>query len=301
MKVSYVITAKSKDDPKLAQLLRSVSEQVGIEKETHVITEGTSESAKAIGIARATHPIICILASDNEFTNPFTSYIACKLIEEQEVIGAYPRYYYYSKSDPLLNRYFSLLGCNDPLAYYMRKADRFPLDEEAGHGFIVRDFKDSVPTLGDNAFFIKRDCITRANLTSYYHIDVCEDLRRQGLHRYAEFNGHIWHKTGDGSLFNFFRRRARFGAQHAFNRDRRWHLVNPRELPRLCFFIIAASTLLHPAIRAVKGYTKIKDPAWFLHPLICLLTVLTYACLMIRLWVSPKSVLSFVHMKGQRV
>src|SRR3990167_8271311 len=69
IKLSLVIPAKSLDDPRLRELLASIERQdfPKDEMETLIITEGTSESAKAIGIRKAKGKVIGILASDNEF------------------------------------------------------------------------------------------------------------------------------------------------------------------------------------------------------------------------------------------
>ena len=55
MKLSLIIPCKDKNDPKLQELLKSIEIQdfPKDEMETLIITEGTSESAKAIGIRRA--------------------------------------------------------------------------------------------------------------------------------------------------------------------------------------------------------------------------------------------------------
>lgn len=66
--LSLVIPAKDKNDPKLADLLKSIKAQdfPKDKMETLIITEGTSESAKAIGIRKAKGEVIGFLASDNE-------------------------------------------------------------------------------------------------------------------------------------------------------------------------------------------------------------------------------------------
>ena len=300
-KLSYIITSKSPDDPKLKDLLESIKWQYseGFEKEVWVITEGTSESAKAIGIRRCSGDVVCILASDNLLDDPMLSYDAMELLKRDDLTGVYPAYYSRYTTDTKLSRYFALIGGNDPLAVFLGKADRLPLDNEV-RGTHILNFPDSIPTLGDNGFFIKRGLITQSRLDSYYHIDVCEDLRRLGHYRYARLESSIWHRTGDCSILNFFRRRARFGTQHAFNTDRRWHLVGFKDALRLLLFVVSAATLVYPTIRAIKGYLKVRDSAWFLAPMMELLTLLTYAYLTIRLIVIPPSQSLFVPTGGQK-
>ena len=41
-------------------------------------------------------------------------------------------------------------------------------------------------------------------------------------------------------------------------------------------FVIFSLTLIEPIFESIRGYTKIREPAWFLHPLMCLLMVFGY-------------------------
>src|SRR3990167_9275262 len=121
IKLSLIIPAKDVNDRKLKDLLSSIHKQdfQAQEMEVLVITEGTSESAKAIGIRRAKGNVIGFLASDNELIGSdfLMSHYQNALFQ-----GApYPLKYFHSMADDILNRYFVLIGGNDPLAYYMRK------------------------------------------------------------------------------------------------------------------------------------------------------------------------------------
>lgn len=277
MKLSLVIPAKDINDPKLKELLRSIDAQdfPKDEMETLVITEGTSESAKAIGIRKAKGEVIGILASDNELVERHFLKSATDCVH---IFGcSWPDTYYHSKDDNILNRYFSLIGGNDPLAYYMGKNDKrsYLAKVSSDH----RDF----PSLGDNGFFIEKNLILKSDMDNYYHIDNCFDIRKDlALH---PFSGKIWHKTG-GNIFSFFAKRYHYGLQHAFNKNRRWHLVDfskPKDIMRLTWFIVATVTLIQPFSLSLRGYRKIKDVAWFLHPIVCLGTLFCYTTLMMHL------------------
>ena len=92
--------------------------------ETLIITEGTSESAKAIGIRRAKGEVIGILASDNELV---TENYLSKMYESANLNGASSSlYYWHNYSDDILNRYFALIGGNDPLSFYMGTNEKAP-------------------------------------------------------------------------------------------------------------------------------------------------------------------------------
>ena len=275
-KLSLVIPCLSLNDPKLKELLASIDRQdfPKSEMEVLVITEGTSESAKAIGIRRAKGYVIGILASDNEFirNNELQRYHDMAIMEG----ASQSCYYYYTKNDNILNRYFALFGFNDPLSFYMGKCDRLCRVETIGNFDIQEN-----ATIGDNGFFIRRELIEKTDLDNYYHIDNALEAIGKPTLLYSE----IWHKTG-GNIFQFFKKRYRYGLQHAFNPNRRWHLVDFRkqeDILRLAWFIFASLTLIQPLCLSVRGYLKIRDGAWFLHPVCCILTLFTYVLLVLNL------------------
>lgn len=289
-KLSLIIPAKDKEDPKLKRLLGSIEHQdfPKDEVEVLVITEGTSESAKAIGIRRAKGDVIGILASDNEFVRE--SHLM-KLYEYARDYGAScPQFYFRKHSDNLLNRYFALIGGNDPLSYYMRKNDR------ASHANEQRGKNIGDMTLGDNGFFIKKDLILKTDLDNYYHVDNAHEAINEIL--FAQFG--IYHNTG-GSLIDFFKKRYRYGLQHAFNKNRRWHLVDfrrPVDIRRFTWFILASLLIIPPTFLSLRGWKKIRDVAWFLHPVVCLGTVLTYGLLTLHLGLREMSRLLSARSEG---
>lgn len=298
--LSLIIPCQESFNPKLKELLKSIEAQdfqsATRRMEVLVISEGTSESAKAIGIRRAKGEVIGFLASDNILV---TNSVLSNLYEEAISKGAvYPKLYHYHnqdleplekwrgylpqvlaiRKDDVLNRYFSLIGCNDPLAFYMQKCDRRPWVTLRKEKFEDWAFSPYGTTLGDNGFFVKRSEIMETNMDDYYHIDNANEL---GCEVHAQSSALIWHRTG-GNIFKFFIKRYKYGLQHAFNKNRRWHLIDfnePTDIWRLLCFIFFTVTLIEPLILSVRGYLKIRDKAWFMHPLVCYLTVFTYGCL----------------------
>lgn len=280
-KLSVIITAKNFQDPKLWDLLDSMDKQTFRDFEIDVVTEGNSESAKAIGVKRAAGEIICILASDNYLNDPEFFEKCLKPFETQKVTGAFPIRYFYDRKDNILNRYFALFGVNDPVPLYLHKNDRqtYYDDEIFGYPtflgyknhFIAK--LDKIPTMGDNGFFIRKDRLMEADIDHYYHIDVCQDLFEKGYNRYGVVSTSIWHKTGNNFL-KFFWKRFRYADQYANNR--RWKMVTKKDLPRLIFFILSTLTLIYPLYLSIKGYRIVKDKAWFLHLPVCLITTGVY-------------------------
>ena len=285
-KLSIVITAKNLEDPKLKDLLLSIEQQDYPKKliETKVVTRGNSESAKAIGVRESQGQIVCIMASDNCL--PGKSFISkcMKPFKDNNIIGAYPLRYHYKKDDDILNRYFALMGVNDVIPFYLQRNDR----QSHFHDLVDIEWFDvtleRVPTLGDNGFFIRRGILMKADLDHYFHIDVCQDLFNKGYRRYAVVNTSIWHRTG-GNIFKFFIKRFIYADK--LHEGRRWHMVEPRDIPRLIFFILSTMTLIFPILISIKGYRRVRDVAWFLHLPVCILTLGVYG-----LWSTKVALLS---------
>lgn len=280
MKFSIITASKSYNDPKLQQLKNSIMTQEFCGDVEHiVVTEGDPESAKAIGLRRAKGDIVCFMASDCEFTSNWTlKEVLYKM--DKCVSGAFSSHYYYNREDPILNRYFSLFGFNDPVPFYLGKCDRLTHYQTAGHGIY---FPKNIPTLGDNGFFVWKRLIEKTNLNEYSHIDNCEDLRKLGHYHYAYLNSSIWHKTGD-SLWQWIRKRFHYA--NTLNKNRRWKMIaSTKDILVLLLFVLLVVTLVEPTVRAIYGYLKsgIKDKAWFLHPIICFITIFVYGGLLVKL------------------
>lgn len=288
--LSIIITAKDRNDNKLKDLLYSIEQQTYHNYETLVITEGNSETAKAIGLKRAKGKIVCILASDN-YLNDEEFFEKClKPFEDEHIVGSFPIHYWHYKDDNILNRYFALFGVNDPIPLYLKKNDKasyytdelyeYPIIWTYSHPqYFIVNFS-FVPTLGDNGFFIRKDILLKANIDNYYHIDVTKDLFDLGYKTYAIINTSIWHRTG-GNIIKFFLKRLKYADK--FYENRRWHMVEKKDLLRLAWFIFSTLTLVYPLYLSVKGYRKVKDIAWFLHLPICLITIGVYG-----LWTTKK-------------
>lgn len=292
MKMSLVIPAKDVNDKKLAELLRSIDAQdfPKDELEVLVITEGTSESAKAIGIRRAKGKVIGILASDNELVRED---FLLSMYNVARIRGAaYPIHYHYRKDDDCLNRYFALIGGNDPLSFYMGKNDKSP--------FGIRSRIFGWLAFGDNGFFIKKEIIEKSDLENYYHADNVFDISDLVQPKPVAID--IWHKTG-GNLISFFRKRYKYGHQYAFNKNRRWHLVDfskPQDIRRFLWFIFVTLTVIEPLYLSIRGYSKVRDVAWFIHPVACFLTLFTYGLLILNLGIKRLSQSLFAPMVVQK-
>lgn len=286
---SCIIPASSKDaeSQNLKDLISSIrSQDFPQDKiEILVITEGDSESAKAIGIRRAKGEICAMFCADNFIVQPSEFETVYRWLLMTNVTGMYARLYQYVPNDNSLNRYFSLMGCNDPIAFYLKKADRLAWFQNPKDTTIeFKSFNNKVPSLGDNGFYYRRSHILQSDLDHYYPMDAAEDLRRKGMFTYIRggLSG-TWHRTSD-NLFTFLRKRYIYARDlYCHRNDRRWKIIDTREdYWRLAWFVFSTVLVVPALLVSARGYVKLRDRAWFWHWPVSFCFLITYSLLVVR-------------------
>ncbi|MDD5044244.1 MAG: glycosyltransferase [Candidatus Omnitrophica bacterium] len=248
------------------------------------------EARKAMGLERAGNDLAAFIDSDNILPHQgWLKSMVTPLLEDSEIIAVSPLRYHYDKNYSLLNRYFALFGVNDPIAYYFNKRDRLSWAEDKwnmlgeaidkGGYFSVRFRKDKLPTLGANGFIIRKDILKKARVSpqEFFHIDVNYDLVSLGFDKYAAIKGDIIHLSAD-NFFSFLKKRLRFMELY-HQKDyslRRYRLYEPRDKLKLCLFVIFSITFIKPLYDSIRGFSRVRDSAWFLHPLMCFAILVTY-------------------------
>ena len=257
-----------------------------------LVTENTRrpEAATAIGYNEARNELIVNYPSDNVIPGPsWLKRMVAPFLEDTAISAVQTLHYTYNKNDTPLNRYFSLFGMNDPVAYYLGKCDRAPQFKKSWHlhvpaqdkgDYITTTFNQKdLPTVGANGFIIRKSVVqlvTKEPL-KFFHIDACYDLVGMAYNRYAFVKTSIWHKTGE-EFSKFFKRKARYAGVYFKDKEfRRYHLYNPKnDRLKLLVYILSSLTVVEPLLQSLRGYVKIRDPAWFLHPVVCFMTVFLY-------------------------
>ncbi|MFH2021708.1 MAG: glycosyltransferase family 2 protein [Patescibacteria group bacterium] len=253
-----------------------------------------AEYNKAYGLQYAKGEYLLCIDHDNIL--PHSNWLTAMMYpfsQHKDLVAVEPLRYRYQPNLSLLDRYFALFGVNDPLPYYLGKADRMDYfhqkynllgqAQDKGEYYLVRfnqDQPQKIPTLGANGFLIKRKYFlkSRHQPGEYFHIDINVDLVAQGYNQYAFIKDDIIHLT-NSEFINFVVRRAYFMnkyylADFSKRRYRVFYLEN--DGIKLLLFIVYAITLIKPLLDSLRGYIKIKDKAWFLHPPMCLAMVVVY-------------------------
>lgn len=256
------------------------------------------EARRFVGARMAKNEILVWIDSDNYMTNKkWLQQMLEPLNENEKIFAAETLRYAYRKKDTTFNRYCALFGINDPVAFYLGKADRltyydkkWTLKGEAndrGKYFDV-ELGEDLPTVGCNGFVIRRAVLEKV-LTipeDFFHIDVIYDLIKKGYNHMAFVKNEIVHETSD-SLKNLVIKRISYFRSHALTMStkRRYRVYDPNKRQdniRLLLFIIFTLTLIKPLFDALRGFVKIKDWAWFLHPMVCILFLYAYGLVMIK-------------------
>lgn len=253
-----------------------------------------AEAAKSFGLKKSRGSIVGDMGSDNMI--PDTKWlhrIIRPFTQNVNIVGSYPLRYTYRAQDSAFNRYVSLFGVNDPVPYYMNKADRQSYLEDtyslAGkvtrrQGYCEVTFNTSnLPTVGANGFFIRRSVLKKALIdpAHYFHIDIVHDVVAKGFNTFSVVNTGIVHDTAD-SLWSLVQKRRRYLKELYLQKKnvRRYHVVNlgnRKDFMKLAKFIFYSLTIIQPLWLSFRGYKKKQDIAWFAHPLFCFLITLVYA------------------------
>lgn len=259
-----------------------------------------AEYNRGVAFNAAHNELALILDHDNFI--PYKNWLrdmVKPLIENDNIVASSTCYYDYDKKYDLMDRYFSLFGSSEPLPYFLKKNDRMPYGEknwvlqgkvqDRGNYFIV-DFENDprkFPSIGSNGCLMRRELVLKNALADpdhHYPIDVLFDVCQKGYSKFAFVKNSIIHLTHSRGFWEFLRRRKKFVEKYHFEEHskRRWSVVMPGDELYVILFTIYSITVIGPLITALRGYFKIKDPAWFIHPLMCFGTTVIYGWVFIK-------------------
>jgi glycosyltransferase involved in cell wall biosynthesis len=257
------------------------------------------ERGKSIGLSHAQSELVLLLDSDNRL--PTQDWLRCAvtaLVSHPDIVGAQAAWFSYYPKDPPINRYCSLFGIGDPVAYYLRKQDhlsRLDTDwtlngtvvEHHPDYFLVRFTPETMPTLGSQGFLTRKSLLLQTNWTPLlFHVDSNLELVASGHNLYAILRHEVVHDyvRSTADLIGKLRRN---GMLFFSQRDERAHIwtTNPWTAG-LC--LLKMMTVVVPLRDALRGYRKLRDPAWFIHPILCVYVPILYAALYTRWRVQRK-------------
>lgn len=262
-----------------------------------------AEYNKSMGLKNARNEIAAFIDHDNVLPHDkwFLNMVE-PFLKQKEVVGVETLRYHYDAKTSLIDRYFALFGAGDPLVWYLGKADRLSYIYDTytlngrvmdkGNYYIVCFNENNLTTIGANGFLVKRQVLMdNAGVAPgiYFDMDVNVDLIRNGYNTYAFVKDSILHLTGYGNIWNFLKRRSLFLTQYRFGviaetrkKVRRYGGLSDSDVLRLIWTVVVCATFVVPLYDSVRGWRKIHDSAWFLHPVLCFVMVILYSFAVIK-------------------
>ncbi len=249
-----------------------------------VIKNGTHniERGKSIGLKHASHDFILLLDADNILpTDGWLRTGIQAFLDNPSITGAEAIWFTYKKDDTLANRYCSLFGINDPVAFYLNKRDRLMQTErrwtlpgnvlaEYYTYYIIQFDSETLPTVGSQGFLTRKELLLMTDHSPYlFHMDSNIDLVKKGFDSYAMMKLDITHLHSQTvrELINKLRRNMRLFLEQKHLRSYTWKTSSWRIATTGLLMV----TIIKPTYDALKGFNKIRDFAWFLHPVLCLI------------------------------
>lgn len=253
------------------------------------------EARRSFAVKSAKNDIILWLESDNILEDADSlKKLVQPFMDDPKIISAFPIHYGYNREGSVLDRYSALFGGCDPVVFYLKKTDREPWYKNTytkgksirnGKNYDVMEFNEAtLPTVGDNGFLTRREALLRANISpeQYVHIDIYVDLLKLGYNRFAAVKSTAIEHIVGKSILILVKRRMVYAIRYSFSPDvinRRYFIYDSRNVQdtiRLALYIFYSLTFIQPLVLSLRGYRKIKDRAWFLHPIACFLFMLYY-------------------------
>ncbi len=248
----------------------------------------TGEAGKAVALKLSKNELIALIDSDNYLPSRdwFTRMV--QPFADPEIIGSEPIAYTYRRTDGLITRYCALLGMNDPICLFLGNYDRYshltrrwtdmPVKtEDKGDYLKLTLERQAVPTIGANGTLVRRNLIADSVGDYLFDVDEIYGLILRGTNKFAKVKIGIIHAFS-GDTKTFIRKQRRRISDYAYYkklgvRKYPWDKLNVKGLIK---FIVYSALWLPTFSQACRGYLKIRDKAWFYHPLACWLTLWVY-------------------------
>mgnify|MGYP001604478104 FL=1 len=246
-----------------------------------------AEYNKGIGALHAKKELVLFIDADNVLPHKnWLKNMVKPLMENSEITGSETLRFHWDPKDNILDRYFALLGGVDPVPYYLGKDSKlsYAFDSynllgestDCGDYYLVKFTEKRIPVIGANGFILRRKLLkfAKSDPKNFFHTDVNYDLIQRGFNKYAIVKDDIIHfkRTKISYFVKFLIRRKHIMETQYFERisKRRYAVFVPEtDTLNLIKYIIYSLTFIKPTFDAIRGYIKVRDPAWFLHPLLC--------------------------------
>lgn len=247
----------------------------------------TGEAGKAAGIKKAANELVALIDSDNILPTREWCRKMVAPFKDEEIIASEPIEYAYRKSDPLLTRYFALLGMSDPLCLFLGNYDRksaltgrwtnLKFEQKDSNGYLKIKFdRLPLPTIGANGTIYRREKLPKIG-DYFFDIDIpVQIFKERGPFYFAKVKTGIIHTYVEGDIVKFFRKQWRRVSDFSYHKTQRQTSWENAFLPRILYFQLQCLLIFPIIYQMIKGYVRKPDTAWLFHPLACYSTWFIY-------------------------
>lgn len=253
------------------------------------------QTRASLGFKKARGDIILIIEDDNIVTSKnWMMKMVQPFLENKNVFCTYTLHYTYEKNMSITTRYGALIGANDPLIspYFLDKIEKIPMTQdhynkgqiisETKDHYIVKFKRDNFPPLGDNGQMVLRSAMNKVNKNpkTYVHTDAFGRMFDLGYDTCGVVKDSTIHIIGSDIMRMVKRRLEIKDKFYDWRRkERRYHIFDwnsKKDRLNMIKFVIFSITIIPTLYQSVRGYLKIRDTAWFIHPFMCLLMLSIY-------------------------
>jgi glycosyltransferase involved in cell wall biosynthesis len=245
------------------------------------------ERAKSIGIAQAKGEYLLLMDADVFLvSNTYITNCIARLEKYPEAIASQTIRWHYKKEDSLINRYCNLFGINDPLVLFLGKSGTLMKTEntppfsmkiinEGEKCWVVKFTPEHLPTIGAQGYILRRRALSKIHWKPYFfHLDTAYELVKKGESTFILTTESIYHDYVDSFSEYLSKLMRNIELFHQLRPFRSYtYDINPLRLAKALFFMMS---IVYPLYQSIQGYVRLKDRAWFLHPVVCFVVPILY-------------------------
>src|SRR6267143_764266 len=246
---------------------------------------GTEEIGRPIAIREATGKIIALIDSDNILPDSDCMNSMLQPFSDESFMSTEPIGYTHRSRDNGLTRYCSLIGADDPLYCYIGNYDRYCSFKDRWTDLPIpwTDFGSYLKlplnpqmTSGANGFLVRADALHKIKLVPFVHADITKRLSELENCYLAKVKTTIIHVHAKSWKVFAAKKLRRIRKWYTWKNARDYY--PPLDKLRLLKFVLSSMTFVPTLLDARKGYRRVPDSVWLVHPIACFVTLLTYTC-----------------------
>lgn len=253
------------------------------------------ERGKSIGIKNAAGELLLFMDADNQLVgNDWLQKTVGAFLENPKAAGAEAIWFEYKPYRSAADRYCQLFGINDPFPLYLKRQDRLMFGEkswslggkivkETANYYLIEFEADNLPTVGSQGYLMSRKTVLKTSWKPYFfHMDVHTELLKKNPIQIVMLKQAVGHDHCE-NVFGFLKKVTRNGRLFLKQgKQRSFKYGSENSLLPIIIAGVKCLSIAIPLKDAILGFLRKKDPAWFLHPVICFSTAIIYLSLFVR-------------------